>query len=216
MNTYKIIATLGILLGVVAIGIGIASNNNATTNTAPALLASAVSVTDHAKGNSASALTLVEYSDFQCPACGAYYPLVKQITQEFGEKIHFVYRHFPLQNLHAHAKLAAQAAEAAGLQGKFWEMHDQLFENQKYWSDAENAESVFIGYAGSLGLDIAQFTKDLNTNEVQERVNADYESGISSGVNGTPTFFLNGTKLENPQSYDAFKSLIQNALDGNS
>ena len=179
----------------------------------PALLLDAVSTTDWVKGGKESKVTLIEYSDFQCPACGHYYPLVKQLAQEFGDKIQFAYRHFPLPS-HKNAELAARAAEAGGAQNKFWEMHDMIFEHQGEWSEksAGDARNIFRQYAEKLGLDTARFESDLDSDAVKNKVENDRQSGLRSKVNSTPTFFLNGQKIQNPRSYDEFKSLINDTL----
>ncbi|TSC84289.1 MAG: DSBA oxidoreductase [Parcubacteria group bacterium Gr01-1014_13] len=153
-------------------------------------------------------VTLIEYSDFQCPACGAYYPMVKQLGQEF-KNLTIVYRHFPLPQ-HGNAKIAAQAAEAAGQQGKFWEMHNMLFDNQNTWSSSNFAVETFNAYAQTLGLDIDKFKADFNSEKTKTKISADYESG-SSEVDGTPTFFLNNKKIQNPQNYAEFRNIIQQA-----
>lgn len=171
-----------------------------------------ISSSDRVLGNKDAKVTLVEYSDFQCPACGAYYPIVKQLNLEFAGRIQFVYRHFPLTQIHANANLAALSAEAAGKQNKFWEMHDIIFENQSKWSGEKNAKDLFVEYAQKLNLDVEKFKNDLDSDEVQEKVANDYQSGIRLGVNATPTFFLNGTKLQNPASYEAFKKLLEEAI----
>lgn len=171
-----------------------------------------ISSSDRVLGNKDAKVTLVEYSDFQCPACGAYYPIVKQLNLELAGRIQFVYRHFPLRQTHANANLAALSAEAAGKQNKFWEMHDMIFENQNKWSGEKNAKDLFVEYAQKLNLDIEKFKIDLDSDEVQEKVTNDYQSGIRLGVNATPTFFLNGTKLQNPASYEAFKKLLEEAI----
>lgn len=163
----------------------------------------------HLKGNENANVVLTEYSDLQCPACGAYYPLVKQIVEDFGDKISFEYRHFPLRSIHANAEAAAIATEAAGLQGKFWEMHDILFERQKEWS-GKRGKDIFNVYAKEIGLDVLKFENDMKFNEIiKNKVNSDYKSGIDLGVGGTPTFFLNGEKVQNPRSYEEFRSVIQ-------
>lgn len=176
----------------------------------------AVSASDHTKGNPDAALTLVEYSDFQCPACGGFYPVLKQISDELGANLRFVYRNFPLRSIHKNAQLAAQAAEAASLQGKFWEMHDKVFETQDEWKNlsGSKAEDTFIGYAEGLGLSVEQFRSDINSSVVTNRVNADYDAGVSAGINSTPTFYLNGKKVDQNsyQSYDEFKQIIVNAI----
>ena len=160
------------------------------------------------KGSKDAPFVLTEYSDFQCPACGRYYPLVKKFAYEHIMSVAVVYRHFPLTELHRNAMLASQAAEAAGKQGKFWQMHDRLFEDQSQWSDADG-KVAFDRYAGELGLDLVQFDKDMQSRETKDRIERDRVSGIQAGVQGTPTFFLNGTLIETPGSYDDFNKLLQ-------
>lgn len=178
------------------------SGNNLTASALDAM-----SQNDWWQGSKDSKAILVEYSDFQCPACAAYHPLVNQLNQELGDKILFIYRHFTLPQ-HKNAVPAAKAAEAAGKQGKFWEMHGMIFENQKVWSNQIDAESIFIKYAESLSLDLEKFKEDLNSKGVKNKVESDYQSGIKAGVNYTPTFFLNGKKIQNPRSYEEFKNAV--------
>lgn len=172
----------------------------------------AITVNDQIKGNSNAKVTLIEYSDFQCPACATYYPLLKQISTEYGDKIAIVYRHFPLRQIHRNAQLAAQAAEAAGLQGKFWQMHDLLFTEQQSWSKDIRPEAAFVNYAKKLFLDIDRFESDLKSKAVVEKVNQDYSGGLNAGVNATPSFALNGTLVQNPGSYAALKEMLDTAL----
>lgn len=153
-------------------------------------------------------VTLIEYSDFQCPACGAYYPMVKQLGQEF-KNVSIVYRHFPLTQ-HANARVAAQAAEAAGQQGKFWEMHNMLFDNQNSWAGSKSAEQIFTAYAQTLELDMEKFKTDFNSAKTKTKIESDYQGAVSV-IDGTPTFFLNDKKLQNPQNYADFRSIIQQA-----
>lgn len=155
------------------------------------LLTPPVSERDHVTGPEDAPVTLVEYGDYECPYCGMAYPVVKSAQRELGKDLRFVFRNFPLAEAHPHARLAAEAAEAAAAQGKFWEMHDTLFEHQ----DALEAEDI-IGYAKSLGLDMTQFGKDLQDSKYTKRVREDFRSGVKSGVNGTPTFFINGSRYE--------------------
>ena len=173
----------------------------------------AIAPTDWVEGSAQMPLTLVEYSDFQCPACGLYYPVLKQLRKEYATSTRFVYRNFPLPQ-HQNAKLAAYVAGAAGLQGKFFPMHDMIFEHQADWSDLDNAKAsaVFALYAKTLGLDLAKFTKDLQSGDVQQKVDQDRQSGEDFGVNSTPTFYLNGKKLANPAGYPAFKTLLDAEL----
>ncbi len=186
-------------------------NPNPTTpgelGTVPEILAG-----DHGKGNINAELTLIEYSDFQCPACAAYYPMVKQLVEEYKDQILFAYRHFPLSSIHKNATLAAQAAEAAGLQKKFWDMHDLLFENQASWSAQLRPTKTFISYASQLGLDTVKFEADLTSAEVIKQVEKDYESGLAAGINATPTFALNNKIIANPRSLEEFRTLIDQAI----
>lgn len=149
-----------------------------------------VSTTDHAQGNLNADLVIVEYGDYQCPYCGAAYPVLKEIMKEYGSQVKFVFRNFPLSEMHQYARAAAIAAEAADLQGKFWEMHDAIYENQ------QNLDELYLfKLAENIGLNIAQFKEDIQKAELEEKVDSDFESGIMSGVNGTPSFFINGNKF---------------------
>jgi len=167
---------------------------------------------DWVKGNKQALVTLVEYSDFQCPACGSYFSLVERINKDFGQNIRFVYRHFPLSQVHHFAELAARASEAAGKQGKFWEMYNLLFINQSDWSQGQ-ARDKFIGFAKQLQLNEDQFKKDIDSKKVKDKVKNNYASGLRAGVNSTPSFFLNGQKISNPRNYNAFAALIQTAIN---
>ena len=123
-----------------------------------------------------------------------------------------MYRHFPLSQVHSNADTAARASEAAGNQGKFWEMHDKLFETQKTWSNQGNAEDIFAGYAEGLGLDVERFRNDIDSKEVKDRVRDDSQSGVRAGINSTPTFFINGEQIVNPRNLDEFRNVILEAL----
>jgi protein-disulfide isomerase len=172
-----------------------------------ALLTPPVSERDHANGPEDAPVTLVEYGDYECPYCGMAYSVVKSAQRELGKQLRFVFRNFPLAEAHPHARNAAQAAEAAAAQGKFWEMHDALFEHQ----EALEAEDI-IGYAKSLGLDMVQFGKDLQNPTYAKRVRDDFRSGVKSGVNGTPTFFINGSRYEGSWANEkAFIDALQEA-----
>lgn len=152
--------------------------------------------------------TLVEYSDFQCPACASFHPVLKKLIAEHGDKFNFVYRHYPLVQVHQHAEAAAIAAEAAGKQGKFWEMHGMLFETQDVWVKASNPREVFVSYATQLGLDAKKFTADLDDKEIRTKITDQYIGGTKSGVRGTPSFYLDGKQIVNPTSYEAFVKLV--------
>ena len=149
----------------------------------------AVNSKDHAQGAANASVELVEYGDYQCPHCGRAYPIIKSIQKKMGGDLKFVFRNFPLAQIHPHAVKAAIAAEAAALQDKFWEMHDYIFEHQSRLNDAS-----LINYAGHLQLNIEQFESDFSKEELAQKVDDDFESGVRSGVNGTPSFFINGEK----------------------
>ena len=188
---------------------------NTSGRVSASMLPVAVSDADIQTGNRQAAVTLVEYADFQCPACAAYHPLLEQLLKEFDGKMKFVYRYLPLSSIHQNANLSAYAAQAASKQGKFWEMHDMLYEDQSVWAESKNARDIFVGYAGTLGLNVAQFKKDIDASDVTAVVRDQTEAGTRSGLSSTPTFFLNGKKIANPQSYDDLRELIIQALAQN-
>lgn len=167
-----------------------------------------ISKTDHIRGAEDGKLTLVEFGDFQCPACSAYEPLIRQAVKDNKTLLKVVFKHFPLTQIHQNALLGAKAAEAAGLQGKFWEMHDMLYDKQSEWSTGMNARDLIMGYAKTLGLNTVKFGEDLNSKALEEKIFAELKEGTTLNVQGTPTFFLNGKKIENPTSLEALNKLI--------
>lgn len=171
-------------------------------------------VTDQewSKGSDDATVTLIEYSDFQCPACASYYTMVNKLAEEMGDQVRVIYRHYPLNSIHPQAELAAQAAEAAGQQDAFWSMHDKLFENQRVWSNQSDAKDIFITYAEELGLDVDKFKSDIDNGDIKDAVKDDRRSGNQALVEGTPTFFLNGEKINNPRSYDKLRQAVRDAL----
>jgi protein-disulfide isomerase len=150
---------------------------------------------DHIQGSAAAQITVVEYGDFECPHCAAAYPIVEALRKQEGERLRFVFRHFPLTEAHPNAQIAAEAAEAAGAQDRFWEMHELLFENQNALAAHDLA-----AYAGQLGIDTTRFKQALAARTFKKRVREDFMSGVRSGVNGTPTFFVNGVRYDGPPS----------------
>lgn len=170
-----------------------------------------VSLEDHVRGGATAPVTLVEFGDFQCPACGAYEPLVRQVQATQGNNMRLVFRHFPLTQLHPNALLAAKFSEAASIQGKFWEMHDALYDNQKEWEGSLAAQDLFTKYGAKIGLDVTKLVNDANSQAVEDKILAQYKEGVKLGVQGTPTFFVNGVKIDNPQSIEAFNKLITDA-----
>ncbi len=146
---------------------------------------------DHIHGPNGARVTLVEYGDYECPHCGAAFPVLKRVEQLLGDELRFVFRNFPLSEMHPHALQAAEAAEAAAAQGKFWNMHDLIFDNQRALGRAHLSD-----YAGRLGLDLPRFERDLDTHTYLKHIEEDFNSGVRSGVNGTPTLFINGARYE--------------------
>ena len=167
------------------------------------MLTPPVTARDHIQGPLHVNLVLVEYGDYECPYCGAAHPVVKELQRRLAGELGFVFRNFPLATAHPHAEMAAEAAESAGAQGKFWEMHDVLYENQ----EALEPENL-LEYAAAIGLDLRRFTRDLSEHVFLPRVREDFRSGVRSGVNGTPTFFINGERYNG--AYDLHSML--NAL----
>ena len=149
----------------------------------------------HTLGSETAVVTLEEFGDFQCPPCGLLHPILQTMEKEFGDKLRVVFREYPLVPAHAHALSAARAAEAAGLQGKFWEMHAQLYENQNAWKDAFDVRPIFEGYATKIGLNLTKYREDVNSQVVEQRIFLDGKRAHSLGVQGTPTVFMNGREV---------------------
>ena len=161
---------------------------------------------DHIQGSLDADVTLLEYGDYECPYCGAAYPIVKEAQARMGERLRFVFRNFPITTSHPHAEQAAEAAEAAGSQGKFWEMHDLLYENQRRLTDED-----LRSYAEQLGLDLESLGKDLAEHVHAGRVHEDFMSGVRSGVNGTPTFYINGVRHDDSYELDTLLAALEQA-----
>lgn len=162
---------------------------------------------DHVRGPAQAPITLVEYGDYECPHCGAAYPVVNQVLQTLGGQIRFVYRHFPLVEMHPHAEIAAESAEFAGAAGRFWEMHDALFENQERLS----IPAIFL-LGEDLGLPESGLRNALESGQYRNKVRNDFTSGVRSGVNGTPTFFINGVRHDGGYDYDSLLMGIQTRI----
>lgn len=201
--------TVGVIVLIIGGLIMLVSSPSSTTTNQQANVAP-VSAKDITNKESAAKVTLIEYSDFQCPACAAYYPVVAQLLQEYKGKIYFVYRIFPLTNIHPNARISGQAAFAAHKQNKFFEMEDLLFVNQKDWANASEPSGIFMDYARELKLDAKKFQNDMNSDEAKKYVTDSENQALSEGINSTPTFILNGVKIKNPAGYEEFKKLIEN------
>ena len=167
----------------------------------------AVSQRDHRRGQETAPVTLVEYGDYECPYCGKAYPIVKEIQRRLGDQLRFVFRNFPLTQSHPHAEHAAEAAEAAAGQGKFWQMHDSLFEHQPALDDAH-----LVHYASALNLNEERFKREMTEHVHADRAREDFMSGVRSGVNGTPTFFINGVRHDASYELETLLAAIEAAM----
>jgi protein-disulfide isomerase len=200
-------AILGVIAVIVVGAIWITNNKKAA---APSSNASA---TNHVEGKNATGIKLVEYGDYECPYCGAYYPIVKQVVAEYANQITFQFRNLPLTQLHPNAFAGARAAEAASLQGKFWQMHDMLYENQDSWVNSSSPSSIFNSYAQQLGLNVTKFKSDYASDEVNNLINADVDAFNKTGAQeATPTFFLDGKQVQPTETVASFEQIINNAI----
>lgn len=207
-NCMKLILGIVAGVGVLIAGLWYLSEMDAAD---PKLLE--VAAEDWKQGAENPKLVLVEYADFECPACAAYQTVLKDIKTTFKDDLQFVYRQFPLP-MHRNAIASALAAEAAGQQGKFWEMHDLIYAKQKEWAGKTTEDrTVFEKYATELDLDLEKFKQAMNGDRARTAIDQGLESGKSLGVRGTPTFFLNGEKIDNPANAEAFKELIRSKLE---
>lgn len=203
----------GVTLGfLIVIGVLIAFVSSPSTST-PNINIAPVSSRDISTGNSKAKVTLVEYADFQCPACAAYHPVVNQILDAYKDKIFYVYRMFPLEQAHPNAVISAQAAYAAYRQGAFFKYDDALYGKQTEWADLQDPKTAFADYATLLKLDVNKFKTDMLSSETQKYVKDSENEALSEGINSTPTFFINGKMIQNPNNFDGFKALIDAALN---
>jgi len=176
-----------VIVLVAAVGLAVVmvrKHNSATADTGPVQ-----------KPSPNQQVLLEEYGDYQCPPCGLLYPELKKLETDYGDRVHIVFHHYPIPKLHKNALAAAHAAEAARLQGKFWEMHDRLYRNQKAWADEDNPVPVFTSYARELGLDVDRFTRDMDSPQVKQAVDNDLQAATARGVTGTPTVFIEGRQM---------------------
>ncbi|MBP7992803.1 MAG: thioredoxin domain-containing protein [Candidatus Magasanikbacteria bacterium] len=211
MDAKRILTWGGFILGLVVLLMVLAKygtssvSNNASVG---APLKAVVTDSDWSVGSKDAPHTLVEYTDFQCPACASYHPLLKRLGEEHGKDVRIVYRHFPLDQIHPNARAAARASEAAGLQGKYFEMQAALFNTQGTWGTDKTPHIFFEDLAFSVGLDVTKFKADLNSTAVSDKVNSQVAGGVNSGVNSTPSLFFDGTLISNPGSYEELVSLV--------
>jgi protein-disulfide isomerase len=163
---------------------------------------------DHIQGSSTAHVTLVEYGDYECPYCGQAYPVIKEVQKRLGDKLQFVFRNFPLTEMHPHAQHAAEAAEAAAAQNRFWEMHDYLYEHQQALDDR-----YLEKYADYLGLDLAKFNTDMSSHVHADRIREDFLSGVRSGVNGTPTFYINEVRYDGSFDLETLLKTLRSVIN---
>lgn len=205
MSKKTILIVIGVILAVAAFFI--------FTPQAPE---SSAEPSNHVWSEGSSGIVLIEYGDFQCPACRSYYPALKEVKEKYKDLVTFQFRHFPLEAIHKNARAGSRAAEAAGLQGKFWEMHDYLYDNQMSWQDTDDPLGVFAGYASIIGVeDIEKFKNDYRSSEVNAVISADLDAGRKVGATSTPTFVLDGKKLEeNPSpSLESFSEILDELIE---
>ena len=197
----------GVIIVLIMIIVGVSAFSGKSS--APTTNAQA---TDHTKGAGNKGVTLVEYGDFQCPFCAQYYPTLEQVIAEYGDDITFQFRHFPLTNIHQNAFAASRAAEAAGLQDKFFDMYGLLYQNQNAWSTTNSPQTTFEGYAQRLNLDVEKFKTDYASSEVNGAILADSQAGAKLDVQSTPTFILNGKSVQIANNFEAFKKAIDSEI----
>ncbi len=204
-----------IVAGVMSGGFSAVTNSSSTPAGFVATTVPAIASSDWTRGNANAKVTVIEYADYECPACAEWAPIMSQLVQNFSSTVIFAFRNFPLYSVHPDAQISAQAVEAAGLQGKYWEMHDLLYQKQNEWVAASPDAVVgqyFDGYASLLGLDMNKFNQDIGSSAVTAKIAADVASGNAASIDHTPTFFVNQKQIPNPNGFDDFKAVLDQAL----
>jgi len=205
------------VLGLILWGLIVAMNKESGTPGSNLGTPMPITAADHVRGPENAPVTLIEYADYQCPACGSFNSVIERVIANSSTTLRFVTRHFPLVQ-HRNAVIASQAAEAAGKQSKYWDMAALLYDNQTAWENLSNNEAtkLFKGYAERLTIKVDQYETDFNSAEIKAKIDGDRADGRKIGVSGTPTFFVNGVSIANPSNYDAFKKIIDTAALGDS
>ena len=217
-STSKPIAIVAIG-AVVALGLAVSMSRVGEEEPTVAATGSTALVTadaNHVTGPESASVTLIEFGDFQCPTCGAFHPVLKALLARFPDDLKLEFHHMPLVSIHPNAMPGAMAAEAAGIQGRFWEMNDLLFQNQQAWSLLANPESAFTAYAESLALDMDQFARDMRSEQVQDRILTDVRLSQAENLEGTPSFYVNDKSIPIPPSYQEFERIIYDAIQSSS
>lgn len=216
---FLVVVTAAVIIAGAYSGGGAGSTN--ASSTFVATTAPPITSADWTEGNPNAKVSLIEYGDFECPACGEYFPLMQQLLSNYSSTVLFVFRNFPLTTIHPFAEIGAQAAEAAGLEGgasKYWAMHDLLYTDQQQWSTntaltpQQVVSQYFNGYAQSIGLNVSTFDADINTSSVMAKIQADVNGGNTAQVGHTPTFFVNLTQIPNPTSLQDFENTLNAAI----
>jgi formate-nitrite transporter family protein len=214
MKRYLPFIIIAAVLAISAVS-GILVYRSAQPETQPTKAPTVTSDTDfrHVRGDNNAPVTVEEFGDFQCPPCGGLHPELKKMEADYGSRLRVVFHNYPVVSLHKHALTAAHAAEAAGLQGRFWEMHDMLYENQATWKDSDNVRPIFIDYARALNLDVERFNNDMDGTQVSMRILNDQDRARLLRVKGTPTLFVNGRQLPPAEmTTDGIRAAINAAL----
>lgn len=203
-----ILVLAGIILGVYKLA---TSTPPGGTPQGDGVLSLPVNSLDHTLGDPAAPVQLVEYGDFQCPSCAFYAPWIKRLAEESGSDLSITFRHFPLRQIHPNAQVVSQIVEAAGKQGKLWEAIEIVFANQDTWAKQLSPRDTIYTLLAPLALDMTKLKADVDSQAVEDKIESDLQSGIASGVSGTPSFFINGQQIQNPRSYPDFRQLIIDA-----
>lgn len=205
---------IGVLVVVVGglIGLFALANSGSSSSSGPAPSGSKTIIRSSSHKEGSGPVQMVEFGDYQCPACGAAFPNVQQLLKDYNGKITFYFRNFPLTQLHPNAMAGAQAAEAAAVQNKFWQYHDLLYQKQTEWGELADPSSKFVAYASQLGLDTAKFQSDMNSNAVKQTVLQDQADGNALNINATPTFFFNGQQFSGGYDYASLRDQVQSLL----
>lgn len=203
----------GLAVAIVGLVLLLATFGNEPLPESGATISSNIAAGEHVKGNPDAKTTLVEYSDFECPACAGFYPTVKALAEAYPDDLRVVYRHFPLNQIHRNAEAASYASEAAAAQGKFWEMHDMIFNTQSQWQHLSDTTEFFVTLAQSLELDIDRFRTDMDSKATRDKVAGDLAKANSARLRGTPSFFLNGVQMTNFRTYDEFTRQVEAAIN---
>ena len=223
---FIVLVTAGaIIAGAYSSGTTSSLNSSTASSTFVATTVPAISAADWSEGNPNAKVSLIEYGDFECPACGEYSPIVQQLVQNYSSTVRFVFRNFPLYTIHPFAGISAQAAETAGLEGgaaKYWAMNNLLYAKQSEWSlnsalTSQQVLSQYLdGYAQSIGLNVNTFNNDINATSVMQKIQADANSGTAAQIDHTPTFFVNLKQIPNPTSLAGFESVLNAAIASSS